>query len=108
MDKSEGKDWLARTLSNFTEETAKIYQISKLKIEIDGLNKTKNEKINILGDRLLKLLEEGKIDAAYFEPWYSAIKDIDNKKAKLEKEINIIKNDSKIMSNTKQTKTTEK
>ncbi len=27
MDKSEGKDWFAKTLNNVTEETAKVYKI---------------------------------------------------------------------------------
>ena len=32
MDKSEGKDWFAKTLNNVTEETAKVYRISRLKL----------------------------------------------------------------------------
>ena len=45
MDKSEGKDWFAKTLNNVTEETAKVYKISRLKLEINSFNKTYDVKI---------------------------------------------------------------
>ena len=47
MDKSEGKDWFAKTLNNVTEETAKVYKISRLKLEINSFNGMDSIQINI-------------------------------------------------------------
>lgn len=96
MDKSEGKDWFAKTLNNVTEETAKVYKISRLKFEMGTLTKSKNEKLSVMARRLIQLIEEGKIDASAFEPEYSAILAIDKKKEDIEQNINNIKNNLKI------------
>ena len=99
MDKSEGKDWFAKTLNTFTEETAKVYKISRLKLEIGTANKTKNEKINLISRKLIALIQNGKIDAELFEPEYSAIIDIDKKILDMETEIeplNVMELDSNI------------
>lgn len=96
MDKSEGKDWFAKTLNNVTEETAKVYKISRLKFETGTLTKSKNEKLSVMARRLIQLIEEGKIDASAFEPEYSAILAIDKKKDDIEQNINNIKNNLKI------------
>ena len=79
MDKSEGKDWFAKTLNNVTEETAKVYKISRLKLEINSFNKTYNEKMHKMSKRLLKLIQQGEIDASLFEPEYSSIVQISEK-----------------------------
>ncbi len=96
MDKSEGKDWFAKTLNTFTEETAKVYKISRLKLEIGTANKTKNEKINLISRKLIALIQNGKIDAELFEPEYSAIIDIDKKILDMETEIDAIKSNIKL------------
>ncbi len=96
MDKSEGKDWFARTLNNFTEETAKVYKISRLKLEIGTANKSRNEKLSLISRRLVELIKEGKIDPAPFEPEYSAILSLEAKTAALEQEIYELKSTLKI------------
>ena len=95
MDKSEGKDWFAKTLNNVTEETAKVYKISRLKLEINSFNKTYNEKMHKISKRLLKLIEQGEIDASLFEPEYSSIVQISNKIAEMETEIEAVKGNLK-------------
>ena len=87
MDKSEGKDWFAKTLNNVTEETAKVYKISRLKLEINSFNKTYNEKMHKISKRLLKLIEQGEIDASLFEPEYSSIMQISEKIEEMEAEV---------------------
>lgn len=95
MDKSEGKDWFAKTLNNVTEETAKVYKISRLKLEINSFNKTYNEKMHKMSKRLLKLIKQGEIDASLFEPEYSSIVQISEKIEEMETEIEAIKGNLK-------------
>lgn len=95
MDKSEGKDWFAKTLNNVTEETAKVYKISRLKLEINSFNKTYNEKMHKISKRLLKLIEQGEIDASLFEPEYSSIVQISKKIEEMETEIEAVKGNLK-------------
>lgn len=95
MDKSEGKDWFAKTLNNVTEETAKVYKISRLKLEINSFNKTYNEKMHKMSKRLLKLIQQGEIDASLFEPEYSSIVQISEKIKEMETEIEAIKGNLK-------------
>ncbi len=95
MDKSEGKDWFAKTLNSVTEETAKVYRISTIKLEIATLGRSRNEKTSVLTRKLLDLIEKGEIDANLFEPEYSAVKTIDEKRQALEEESNAIRNNIK-------------
>lgn len=96
MDKSEGKDWFAKTLNNVTEETAKVYKISRLKLETSTLEKSKHEKMNMLARRLLELIKDGKIEAGAFEPEYTSILAIDDKITEAENEIVKLKDSMKI------------
>ncbi len=95
MDKSEGKDWFAKTLNNVTEETAKVYRISRLKLEMNSLNKTYNEKMHKISKRLLKLIEQGEIDGSLFEPEYTSLVQISEKMEEMESEIEAIKGNLK-------------
>ncbi len=95
MDKSEGKDWFAKTLNNVTEETAKVYRISRLKLEMNSLNKTYNEKMHKISKRLLKLIEQGEIDSSLFEPEYTSLVQISEKMEEMESEIEAIKGNLK-------------
>lgn len=101
MDKSEGKDWFAKTLNNVTEETAKVYKISRLKLEINSFNKTYNEKMHKISKRLLQLIQQGEIDASLFEPEYSSIMQIAEKIEEMETEIEAIKGNLKFGFNKK-------
>lgn len=96
MDKSEGKDWFARTLNNVTEETAKVYKMSRLKLEAGTTNKSRSEKLNLMSRRLVELIKAGKIDPAPFEPEYSAILSLEAKATALEEEIRELKSGLKI------------
>ena len=91
MDKSEGKDWFAKTLNNVTEETAKVYKISRLKLEINSFNKLYHEKMNKMGKRLLMLINNGEIDSSLFEPEYSGLMQVKEKIDEMEAEIEGIK-----------------
>ena len=95
MDKSEGKNWFAKTLNNVTEETAKVYRISRLKLEMNSLNKTYNEKMHKISKRLLKLIEQGEIDGSLFEPEYTSLVQISEKMEEMESEIEAIKGNLK-------------
>lgn len=95
MDKSEGKDWFAKTLNNVTEETAKVYKISRLKLEINSFNKLYHEKMNKMGKRLLLLIENGEIDSSLFEPEYSGLIQVKEKIEEMEEEVEGIKGNLK-------------
>lgn len=96
MDKSEGKDWFAKTLNSVTEETAKIYKVSRLKFELSTIAKAKSEKLNLLGRKVIEYIKEGKIDSKMFEPEYSTIIKLEEKKNNTEKEIDDIRGNIKI------------
>lgn len=96
MDKSEGKDWFAKTLNSVTEETAKIYKVSRLKFELSTIAKAKSEKLNLMGRKVIEYINEGKIDAKMFEPEYSTIMKLEEKKNNMEKEIDDIRGNIKI------------
>ena len=108
MDKSEGKDWFAKTLNNVTEETAKVYRISRLKLEMNSLNKTYNEKMHKISKRLLKLIEQGEIDGPLFEPEYTSLVQISEKMEEMESEIEAIKGNLKFGFGKKKTDDDEK
>ena len=95
MDKSEGKDWFAKTLNNITEETAKVYNVSKLKLEINSLKKTYDEKVVKIYKRVMELIQEGTIDSELFNPDYDHLVKIENKIESLEEEIQGIKGNFK-------------
>lgn len=95
MDKSEGKDWFAKTLNNVTEETAKVYKISRLKLEINSFNKLYHEKMNKMGKRLLMLINNGEINSSLFEPEYSGLMQVKEKIDEMEAEIEGIKGNLK-------------
>lgn len=95
MDKSEGKDWFAKTLNNVTEETAKVYKISRLKLEINSFNKLYHEKMNKMSKRLLMLINNGEIDSSLFEPEYSGLMQVKEKIDEMEAEIEGIKGNLK-------------
>lgn len=95
MDKSEGKDWFAKTLNNVTEETAKVYKISRLKLEINSFNKLYHEKMNKMSKRLLVLIENGEIDSSLFEPEYSGLMQVKEKIDEMESEVEGIKGNLK-------------
>lgn len=95
MDKSEGKDWFAKTLNNVTEETAKVYKISRLKLEINSFNKLYHEKMNKMSKRLLILIENGEIDSSLFEPEYSGLMQVKEKIEEIESEVEGIKGNLK-------------
>lgn len=96
MDKSEGKDWFAKTLNSVTEETAKVYKISRLKFETGSLTKAKNEKMSVMARKLTQFINEGKIDKELFEPEYTSILLIEKKKEEIDEEIENIKGNLKI------------
>ena len=95
MDKSEGKDWFAKTLNNVTAETAKVYKISRLKLEINSFNKLYHEKMNKMSKRLLMLINNGEIDSSLFEPEYSGLMQVKEKIDEMEAEIEGIKGNLK-------------
>lgn len=101
MDKSEGKDWFAKTLNSVTEETAKVYKISRMKFELGTITKAKHEKLSVMARKLIQNINEGKIDAKMFEPEYSTILTLDEKRAEVEQDIINLKNNIQIGFGTK-------
>ena len=83
------------TLNNVTEETAKVYKISRLKLEINSFNKLYHEKMNKMGKRLLLLIENGEIDSSLFEPEYSGLIQVKEKIEEMEAEVEGIKGNLK-------------
>jgi len=79
--------WVKDSFDKGKLEVLKFAKTSKIKIEITSLNKKKDERIKLLGSKVLELVNEGKLDADLFEPDFSYIKNIDEEIEEKEQEL---------------------
>jgi hypothetical protein len=62
MDEEIKKHWFKENIEKYKEELVKLSKITKLNLELAGLNRKKNMKLKNLGKRAFALVEEGAID----------------------------------------------
>ncbi|ADD68025.1 hypothetical protein Dacet_1253 [Denitrovibrio acetiphilus DSM 12809] len=70
--------WVKESFDKGKNEILKFAKTSKIKIEITSLNKKKDERTTLLGNKVLELIENGELDPELFEPDYTYIKNIEN------------------------------
>jgi hypothetical protein len=70
------KKWIQENFDKGKQEVLKFARNSKIKIEITSLNKKKDERIRLLGKKVLQMIENGELDSNPFEPDYTYINDI--------------------------------
>jgi len=68
--------WLQENFDKGKMEVLKFAKNSKIKIEINSLKKSKDERIRIIGQKVLNMIENGELDSNPFEPDYTYINDI--------------------------------
>jgi len=70
--------WVKDSFDKGKIEVLKFARTSKIKIEITSLNKKKDERVKLLGNKVLELIEKGELNSEQFEPDYTYIKNIDS------------------------------
>jgi len=96
MDKSNGKDWLSKTINNVTEESAKVYTIYTQKLEVSTLKKALSEKHTRLLSKLNNYIQSEKVDKNLFQPEYDDIRSIKEQIHQLNNYSKNIKDNSKL------------
>jgi len=90
--------WVKESFDKGKQEVLKFAKTSKIKIDITSLKKKKDERIKLLGNKVLELIEAEELDADLFEPDFSYIKNIDadiaEKEAQLHEEAKLEAEDS--------------
>jgi len=69
--------WVKDSFDKGKLEILKFAKASKIKIDITSLNKKKDERVKLLGSKVLELIEKGELDAELFEPDFTYIRNID-------------------------------
>lgn len=70
--------WVKDSFDKGKLEILKLARSSRIKLEITSLKKKKDERIKLIGNKVLELIEEGKLDSEQFEPDFTYIKNIDS------------------------------
>jgi hypothetical protein len=69
--------WVKDSFDKGKLEILKFAKVSKIKIDITSLNKKKDERVKLLGNKVLELIENGELEAELFEPDYTYIRNIE-------------------------------
>jgi hypothetical protein len=69
--------WVKDSFDKGKLEILKFAKVSKIKIDITSLNKKKDERVKLLGNKVLELIEKGELEAELFEPDYTYIRNIE-------------------------------
>ncbi|PLX69624.1 MAG: hypothetical protein C0603_01460 [Denitrovibrio sp.] len=69
--------WLQESFDKGKLEVLKFAKTSKIKIDITSLSKKKDERIKLLGNKVMELVENGELDSELFEPDFTYIKNIE-------------------------------
>jgi len=79
--------WVKESFDKGKLEVLKFAKVSKIKIDITSLNKKRDERVKLLGNKIMELIEKGELEAELFEPDYTYIKNIDNEITEKEEEL---------------------
>lgn len=69
--------WVKDSFDRGKLELLKIARASRIRIEITSLRKKREERIKLLGSKVVELIENDTLDADLFEPDYSYAKNIE-------------------------------
>ena len=71
--------WLKETFEKGVEDLQKIAKTGSIKIDITNLRKKRDERVKLIGNKVLQMIENGELNAETFEPDYSYILEMDKK-----------------------------
>ena len=80
-------DWFKESFEKGKEEFLKFAKSSRIKIEVATLKKKREERVKLLGNRVLEMIKNGELDAEKFEPDYASIVNADAEISEKETEI---------------------
>ncbi|MGE4265932.1 MAG: hypothetical protein AB7F25_00720 [Deferribacterales bacterium] len=79
--------WLKETFEKGVEEIQKLAKTGSIKIDITNLKKKRDERVKVIGNKVLQMIQNGELKAETFEPDYSYILEMDKRIAKKECEL---------------------
>jgi hypothetical protein len=71
--------WLKETFEKGVEELQKLAKTGSIKIDITNLKKKRDERVKVIGNKVLQMIQNGELKAETFEPDYSYILEMDKK-----------------------------
>ncbi|MCD8553071.1 hypothetical protein [Seleniivibrio sp.] len=71
--------WLKETFEKGVEEIQKLAKTGSIKIDITNLKKKRDERVKVIGNKVLQMIQNGELKAETFEPDYSYILEMDKK-----------------------------
>jgi hypothetical protein len=71
--------WLKETFEKGVEELQKLAKTGSIKIDITNLKKKRDERVKLIGNKVLQMIQNGELKAETFEPDYSYILEMDKK-----------------------------
>ena len=79
--------WLKETFEKGIDEIQKLAKTGSIKIDIANLKKKRDERVKLIGNKILEKIRTGEMKAEDFEPDYSYIMDVDKKISAKEAEL---------------------
>ncbi|TCK60645.1 hypothetical protein [Seleniivibrio woodruffii] len=79
--------WLKETFEKGVEEIQKLAKTGSIKIDITNLKKKRDERVKLIGNKVLEMIRTGELKAETFEPDYSYILEMDKKIELKEREL---------------------
>lgn len=79
--------WLKETFEKGVDELQKLARTGSIKIDIANLKKKRDERVKVIGNKVLAMIKRGELKAEIFEPDYSYVLDMDAKIEKKEAEL---------------------
>ncbi|MGE4317790.1 MAG: hypothetical protein AB7E96_02695 [Deferribacterales bacterium] len=72
-------NWIKDTFEKGIDEIQKLARTGSIRIDIANLKKKRDERVKLIGNKVLEKIRTGELKADDFEPDYSYILDIDKK-----------------------------
>lgn len=94
--------WVKDSFDKGKSEILKFAKVSKIKIDITSLGKKKDERVKLLGNKVLELVEKGELEAELFEPDYTYIKNIERDIQDKEEELEAAGQEEEIQTDTEE------
>lgn len=79
--------WVKESFDKGKIEILKLARTSRIKIEISSLNKKKDERLKLLGRKVMDFIADDMLDSSLFEPDYSYIKNLDKEISEKEEQL---------------------
>jgi hypothetical protein len=86
--------WVKESFDKGKSEVLKFARTSKIKIDITSLKKKKDERVKLLGGKVLEMIENGELDSELFEPDFTYIRNIESEISEKEEQLEAAYNEA--------------